>query len=557
MRTSLSLSGTAAAIVLALAACSEPFEVDNTDNPDRARVLANPADVEALVGSLYQSITSATLGGIARTNTGMMTASFMNASALNNNGLGPRSGIPRGQIDNGRGNTFQADNFADYRIHSQTARAASDALARVAAGGFLLGDQAQTDRMVAFAHFARGVALGNLALVYDSAGIPRATDDPTLIPPLEGYQAVMEEALDALDSALVYTAKPDVPDIDASWFNRAADVPVAEFEQLVHSYAARFRAGVARSLEENQDVDWAQVEADAAAGITSNFTVGMQPSAGWDYQWLDAQLHFRDANWHQMTYYYIGMADTTGAYGTWLGEDRETRAAFLIRTPDRRFPSGDTRAEQNAVGGYTVGQTEFPLPAGIYFRNRVPGLDQSLTGWQSSFYDHYRWRAFSLAGRVGQFPIMTETEIDMLEAEAKIYQGEIATAAPLIDKTRVPNGLPALTGAVTSATQPVPGGNACVPRIPASTSGSATVCGTILDAMKWEKRMETAYTNYGGWFFDVRRWGELPVGTAVHWPVPFQELDARRLPLYNTGGAAGSNTGRAAPSIFGFGEGTR
>ncbi len=550
MRTSLSLSGTAAALVLALAACSDALDVDNTDNPDRARVLANPADVEALVGSLYQSITDATLGDIERTNTGMMTASFMNSSALNNNGLGPRSGIPRGQIDNGRGNTFQEDNFADYRIHSQTARAASDALARVAAGGFLLDSQEQTDRMVAFAHFTRGVALGNLALVYDSAGVPRPTDDPTLIPALEGYEAVMEEALAALDSALVYTAKPDVPDIDAGWFNRDEDMPIADFERVVHSYAARFRAGVARSLAENQEVDWAQVEADAAAGIEEDFTIGMQPAAGWDYEWLDAQLHFRDANWHQMNYYFIGMADTTGAYGTWLNQDRETRAAFLIRTPDKRFPAGETRAAQNAV-------FQGNPPAGVYFRNRAPGLDQALTGWQNSMYDHYRWRAFSLAGRVGQFPVMTETEIDMLEAEAKIYQGEITTAAPLIDKTRVPNGLPALTGVITTATQPVPGGNACVPKIPASTSGAALVCGTILDAMKWEKRMETAYTNYGGWFFDVRRWGELPVGTAVHWPVPFQELDARRLPLYNTGGAAGSNTGRAAPSIFGFGEGTR
>mgnify|MGYP003291237819 CR=1 FL=1 len=56
------------------------------------------------------------------------------------------------------------------------------------------------------------------------------------------------------------------------------------------------------------------------------------------------------------------------------------------------------------------------------------------------------------------------------------------------------------------------------------------------EAMKYEKRLETAYTTYGAWFFDSRGWGDLPVGTPLEWPVPFQELDARLLPLYNLGG---------------------
>jgi hypothetical protein len=553
MRTSLSVLATVGLLALAgVTACSEPLDVDNDNSPDRDRVLANPADVEQLVGSLYQQINDATLGDIEGVNTGMITASFMSASGLANNGLGPRSGLPRGQIDNGRGNPYEPENFADYRIHSQVARAASDALARVAAGGFLLDDVAQTNRMIAFAHFVRGVAVGNLALVYDSTGVPRPTDAPADIPPLEGYSAVMVEAIKALDSAMLYSGMDDVPAIPAAWLNQAAAMDVADFEKLVRSYRARFRAGVARSLAENAGVDWALVRADAAAGIDDDFEVLMDPANGWEVQWLDIQLHFRDVNWHQMPYYYLGMADTSGLYGPWLNTPRDTRAAFLIKTPDKRFPSGETRAAQTAKAVDGV-----DLPAGVYFRNRDPGDDQSLTGWQASFYDHYRFFDFADAGGTGAFPVMTETEIDMLEAEAAIYiatPASIAEAAVLIDKTRVPNGLAPLTGVITSATQTIPGGNACVPRVPAAATGSATVCGTILDAMKWEKRMETAFTSYGAWFFDARRWGELPVGTAYHWPVPFQELDARRLPIYNTGD---QNTGSAAPSIYGFGSGTR
>jgi hypothetical protein len=73
--------------------------------------------------------------------------------------------------------------------------------------------------------------------------------------------------------------------------------------------------------------------------------------------------------------------------------------------------------------------------------------------------------------------------------------------------------------------------------------------------MKWEKRMETAYTTYGAWFFDSRGWGDLPEGTALEWPVPFQELDARISQLYNLGGAGGQAA--AGPSTYGFGSGSR
>ncbi len=82
-----------ATLVLALTACSDDaLEVVNPNNPDRNRVLRNPADVEGLASSQYQQILSATLGSIARVQTGMLTAAFENSSTLANNGLGPRSG---------------------------------------------------------------------------------------------------------------------------------------------------------------------------------------------------------------------------------------------------------------------------------------------------------------------------------------------------------------------------------------------------------------------------------------------------------------------------------
>jgi hypothetical protein len=88
---------------------------------------------------------------------------------------------------------------------------------------------------------------------------------------------------------------------------------------------------------------------------------------------------------------------------------------------------------------------------------------------------------------------------------------------------------------------------------------TSTACGNILEAMKWEKRLESAYTTYGAWYFDSRGWGDLPEGTPLHWPVPVQELDARgsRLQLGGfglPGGArAGARTGTAPETGSGFG----
>ena len=107
-----------AALTLAgtLSACSDVLDIENPNNPDRGRVLRNPSDVENLGGSQFQQIISATLGNIARVQTGMMTAGFENASSLANNGLGPRSGIPRQPIDNNRGKSFDCRHWGPIRL---------------------------------------------------------------------------------------------------------------------------------------------------------------------------------------------------------------------------------------------------------------------------------------------------------------------------------------------------------------------------------------------------------------------------------------------------------
>ena len=541
-----------ASLGVGLAACKDMVAVDNENNPDRTRTLNRPSDVEAVGSSQFQQVISATIGNIARVNTGMLTASFENASALANNGLGPRSAMPRTSIGNSRGNAYKDENFNTYQVLSFAARAESDVLVRAKAAGFTLGSSGDEQRLKAFAHFVHGVAIGYLAMTYDSLGVPRPEDVTTEVQPLESHAAAAAYALSELDSALVYARMTGTSALPANWLTGpgGATVSAANFVRVIRSFKARIRAGVARTPQERGAVNWAEVIADATNGITSNLVVRMNPSQGWNYDWLDTGLHFRDANWHQMTYYIIGMADTTGAYDAWLSQDRDARTPFLIQTPDLRFPQGATRTAQ--IG---ADSTNAPLKrAAQYIRNRPPGQDQAAVGWRASFYDHYRFRAFADTKATGgaDLPFFTVAENDMLAAEGYIRTNNIPAAAALIDKTRVPNGLAALTGVVTTATQPVPGGAACVPRVPVGPNFTTTACGNIFEAMKWEKRMETAYTTYGAWYFDSRGWGDLPQDTPLEWPVPYQELDARVKALYDLGGP--SLPSHAGQSSYGFGS---
>jgi len=68
--------------------------------------------------------------------------------------------------------------------------------------------------------------------------------------------------------------------------------------------------------------------------------------------------------------------------------------------------------------------------------------------------------------------------------------------------------------------------------------------------MKWEKRMESAYTHFAAWFLDSRGWGDLPEGTALFWSVPFQELQVRGYHTDQIYGA-GIGPGNAPNSVAG------
>ena len=137
----------------------------------------------------------------------------------------------------------------------------------------------------------------------------------------------------------------------------------------------------------------------------------------------------------------------------------------------------------------------------------------------------------------------------MLQAEGLYRTGQFAGAVALVNITRVKNGLPPLT-TLPDATSPVPGSAVnCIPKVPQAPNFNTVGCGKLLDAIKYEKYIETAFTNFSGWFLDERGWGDLPANSPTFWATPFQDMQARGYPLsaiYGTGPGPGNAPGSIA-----------
>lgn len=565
-----------AVAVAGLGACAgDQVVAPNLNNPDVARVLARPGDVESVIansfGSAYNSAQGATGGsGIAgHIEPGLLTMAFENSSSLANDGLGPRGSLPRSSIANNSTDTYAGNNAANYQGSQRAARTAANGLVQLNAAGFTLGSAQQDLRARAFAFFSMAFANATVAIAYDSLSIVSETDT-IANPPTKfvgGFDAMpiiltqLDSAIAASNRAIALGSAPNGAGggagftLPSTWVNGNA-LTASQFIQMVRGFKARFRAEVARNPADRAAVDWTQVIADANAALPGDLDIDMTTTAPWRY---GDEQHYLFDTWAQQSPMIIGMADSVRAgctaanagnpnagncYDAWIATALGDRYAFIIKTADQRFPAGDDRATQQVNSG--AGTAQQPPRTNLYFRNRRSS-DPSGDPWNLSQYDFYRFQLWNDGGRTGPYPIMARAELDLLAAEGYIRQGDFANAMAKINISRVAKGnLPPITG-ITSATQPIASGaaaNSCVPRVPTGPDFAHATCGTIFEAMKWEKRMETAYTHLGAWFFDSRGWGDLAQYTALNFPVPYQEMDVRSRPAWTTGGAGGKD---AAP----------
>ena len=550
--------------LVGLGACDKQLAVTNPNSGDTKRVLGTPADAEALLGTYFKRWATGVYGSITDAEGMANVMSLMNYSSLANNCQNQRAPFSGATNSNAPGNSCLSEQYRLYSIEGEVERVASSFLAQEDAG-LTLGTPARDARAKAFAEFLRGLSIGYVALMHDSGAVVTTKTGATDVGTLVSYKEMAESSYVAFQRSIDYAnlnaSGTDGFPLPAAWIPSPTSFTKVEFIKMVRSYRARIRANMARTPAERAAADWASIIADAQNGFTADHQWTTSTTNGPTLAWRGQYETF--GLWHQMTPFIIGMADTSGSYAAWIaqpvGERGIGNVSFTLVTPDQRFPQGATRAAQQADFAITSCQGA-STPCKRYFVNRPAGGDQFAgLGFGWSNYDFVRFHSWSTSGdgssKNGNTPVFVKAEVDLLQAEGLFRQGNYAAAAALVNATRTKNGLPAITA--FDATSPVPGGAAaCVPKVPVGPSFNTVACGNLWEAIKYEKRIETAYVAYAPWYLDMRGWGDLPQDTPLFWAVPYQDLQARGRPtsaIYGAGIGAGNAPGSsAAKSTYGW-----
>lgn len=502
----------------ALGAC-EDLVVNNETDPDRRAVLAEPGAVQNLIASSWVSVwnVSQNQTGSAARIPGYADEMTSNHVELIDYTNEPRQSFPNSQVGAAR---FLAE--APWYESYEGAANAMDGLAAIEEFGLSLPTDegattvtASNDRSRAFAWLNHGTLYGYLALIFDQAStadLNTDLEDPTALE-YRPYPDVQEFAITSLQRAIDIADAAPPFQTPAAWMG-GVTLDNDGLARLANSYIARLLVYSARNPAERADVDWARVIEHVDAGIQEDITPVMT-TGGLSSAYFQYLLQVLAQRW-SADFRLIGPADVSGAYAAWIAAPREERDRFDIVTPDRRI----------------TGEDELGAPApqepGKYFR----WTDEAINVGSTELYLHarYKWSRFNegtFPWQEGPNPMVTVAEMDLLKAEALLRTGQPDAAATLINRTRVANGeLPPVTAAG------IPGDlSSCVPR-----TQDGTACGTLLDALHYERLIEGVGLDIWHTWLDRRGFGTLQVGTFQQLPVPARELESFGRDVYTFGG---------------------
>jgi hypothetical protein len=392
-----------------------------------------------------------------------------------------------------------------------------------------------TDRAYVFAKLFQGINLGYLALTMDRAA---AATEATILPKgyddlmtwertnLVSYGEVMAIAIRSLEQAIERAQGGAAFTLPESWIN-GQSYNNAQLAQLANTMIARFLVYNARTPEERVLVDWAKVLYHTERGLTYDFGPTLQTGVLTSTGYLQRMTLGAQAAAMRTSLHALGPADVSGGYQAWLGQPLSTRTAFQISTPDRRI----------------VGAT--PNSNGAYFRffNNFTGLDAGRGTYNFSNYQWWRRLNYSNVNHTaGHQVLFSVDENRLLRAEALLRTGNPQGAADLINVSRTrgvklgttftASNLPAVTAAG------VPQAANCVPKTTAGT------CGSLLDALMYERLIELMGQDPMRAWHDRRGFGELVSGTILHMPVPARYAISIGIPIYTFGGVGGEGAAR-------------
>jgi hypothetical protein len=536
----------AAALFVTTSGCVD-LEVTTADAPDRERVLAEPASLLNLFGSIFDGYYTAIHTSTERANLFPDYATEFTSTSTSGGTVYQIAPDPRNALANDP-TLGPQDPGGPRSLYVQLLRATSiayDGVVTLNESGFKLTDQGQdvTLRSRAYAKLLQGMAWGYLAVMYDRAPIlhedvPLGGDSyRQMLEILAPSDEVLRAALKALDEAKAIAQQnsftfPTFPNV--LWFGTVTPVTSADMIELANTMAARFLVLNARTPAQRKQVDWNRVLQYTAGGLTKDFEVGLADGSRTSQLLATAQGE-AGSRWDNQL---IGQADISGAYQAWIAAPVTQRTRFNIVTPDRRI-TGETPTSNGAYTDYRANDLGFERSFGTHL------------------FSAYQWRrhanrvgvSFPLTGSdQGRLPLATVDENRLLRAEALLYTGNLAGARDLINVTRTRQrtikgvqhpGLPAVT--LTGAPHSAPGANDCVPR---TDSGA---CGDLMVALRYERMIELAGLDVLRGYADSRGFGLLPTGSWLQLPLPGNEAQLVGIPINTFGGIGGQFAATYAP----------
>jgi hypothetical protein len=539
----LLVTAVVAASIVGAVACGE-LDVTNPNNPSRVTVVSSSQDALALISNgLLQWFNRAgsTSPSVALS---VMADEFSTGFAdFGGQDLSkePREGI---NIQNPTNGPPHHATFPDYYGNIAALNTALQAIDKFDLVLRNSAGQDVTTEANAFAKFLQGLNHGYAAMMFDKSYVYSESVDTDTLRFTGGntgvqdlirpYDEVMDTALVELGAALqLATSKTfTYPTTSANVWFLGVPRTNTDLAKIVHTYMARFMVYVARNPAERQAVDWNAVIAHIDQGITADFYVtGVVGVVESSYKNRVARLRTTiPGDFMRVDYRMIGPADVTESFRSWYALPWATRNPYrMVGTPDRRIQGATTRPASCLPA--SVPLADCGLYMG-YHNSTLFNVDRGLG--QRSFYFFHRYGA-GTSWQSGPIYLVNVAEMDLLKAEGLIRLNRPDEAIPLINKYRVANGgLPAVD--INGAPGTAPN---CVPR---KLNGD---CGSLWDALRYEKRIETMGLEGGPAFYDARAWGFLEAGTAVHFPMPLRDLQLLRIEPYTFGGVAGVD---AAPA---------
>jgi hypothetical protein len=349
--------------------------------------------------------------------------------------------------------------------------------------------------------------------------------------------------------------------------------------------------------------DWNKVLFHAEKGVKRDFYItgiagpvvsGSLTSSGndsWYKRYVFNNTNFRIDN------RLVGPADTSGAYQAWLAAPLSNKTHIAVLTPDRRINGVKTTVVSTIVDGPDAGTARDTLKvcttnssnvttctaadtvaavknSGTYFRSIVtacsdaelvarganldalragdlsgltPGKCYNLSQSFSSTRGTYPFSAYqnikesTTHFNTGNLVTTSLKEMQFLIAEAKLWTGDAGGAAAIINaqgRTALATAKGGQLPAVTATG--VPNSPSCVPKRADGT------CGTLFDALVYEKRIELSGMAPLVMYADARGWGLLLPGSICNTPIPNREMEAIGLPgsVYTFGGDAPGSVGQ-------------